>query len=290
MADQFDVIEAGGRGRRRWIVLAVVLALAGVPVIGLLTSRDPVPEVVREPSAIQSLTTAAGVPNVLRAQAKVKDGMALLRVVFPHGVRAEVRYPAELGLDRLGSRPFLGLWVDGQYRQLVAPHNGDIEVTKGGQPIRSFGRHVTLWPRQPGSGSYGQVLLFAFGPWRMAMYDRQQGLDFDLRVALAGGLKGKVTEDGYLVLTGDDRVRLARPGDTAMGDPVGPQLWFGGGASDMVVLLPSPGCARVRSLPYGIRGRGRPVRNVCRDGVRVAALGDDAFVDRALREIRVTVK
>ncbi|WP_336215783.1 hypothetical protein [Nonomuraea sp. LPB2021202275-12-8] len=303
MADQFDVIEVGERGRRRWTGLAVVLVLVGVPVIGLLASREPPPEPAPQPAPIQSLTRVDSAPNVLQAPGKHTGDIEILDVVFPDGQRAEVRYPAELDLDRLGSRPFQGVWVGGHYRQLVAPYNGEIEVTKGGQPIRKFAPHVTLWPRQPGSGSYGQVLLFAFGSWRMAMYDRQEGLDFDDRMALAEGLSGD-TEDGYLVLSGPDlktatetasnletdAVRLARPGENAMGDPAGPQLWFGGGASDMVILIPTPGCKDVSTLPRGIRGRGTPVRDVCRSGVRIAVLGDDRFVSTALDRIRVKLK
>ncbi|WP_049565975.1 hypothetical protein [Nonomuraea sp. SBT364] len=287
MADQFDVIEAGQRGRRRWIGLVVVLALLGVPLVSLLASRDPMPEPVRETAPIRSLTRVESAPNVLNAQSRERDGREVIEVVFPHGVRAEVRYPARLGLDRLGSRPFQGMWVDGDYRQLVAPYNGEIEVTKGGEPIRAFAPHVTLWPRQAGSGSYGQVLLFRFGRWRMAMYDRPSGLDFEQRMAVAAGVRGSVT-DGYLVLSGTDRVRMAEPGESARGEAAGPQLWFGGGISDMVVLIPS--CAKLDQLPRGVRGRGRPVSSVCRDGVRIAAAGDPGFVKTALDEIRITLK
>ncbi|MFI7449201.1 hypothetical protein ACIBQX_17025 [Nonomuraea sp. NPDC049714] len=315
MTEQFDVIEAGGRRPRRWIGLAVVLVLVGVPVVGLLSSREPVAEPAPKPLPSSSRTSTdsgpspsrlervTNAPNVVHARAVVDGDMEVLDVVFPDGQRAEVRYPAELNLDRLGSRPFHGVWVDGRYRQLVAPYNGEIEVTKGGEPIREFAPNVTLWPRQSGSASYGQVLLFAFGPWRVAMYDRWQGLDFDDRVALAERLRGKVTDDGYLILSAKDapagtgsgaggtvKMRMARAGEIAMGDPVGPQLWFGGGASDMVMLIPTPGCAEVRTPPRRGRWQGRAVRDVCRGGVRIGATGDDGFVTAALDEIRVKLK
>ncbi|MFB4286689.1 hypothetical protein ACBI99_03565 [Nonomuraea sp. ATR24] len=287
MADQFDVIEAGERGRRRWVGLVVVLALLVAPVVSLLASRDPMPEPIRETAPIRSLKRVESAPNVLHPQARERDGRETIEVVFPHGVRAEVRYPARLGLDRLGVRPFQGVWVDGDYRELVAPYNGEIEVTRGGEPIRSFAPHVTLWPRQAGSGAYGQVLLFRFGRWRMAMYDRPGGLDYAQRVAVAGDVRGEVT-GGYLTLSGTDRVRMAEPGERVRGEPVGPQLWFGGGISDMVVLIPS--CAEVDRLPRGVRGRGRPVSSVCRGGVRIAAAGDPGFVKAALDGIRITLK
>lgn len=314
MTERFDVIEADGRRPRRWIGLVVVLVLVGVPAVGLLSSRDPVADPAPKPTPGPSLGRAdsapsprrldrvTNAPNALQARAVDDGDVEVLDVVFPDGQRAEVRYPAELNLDRLGSRPFYGVLVDGHYRQLVTPYNGEVEVTKGGKPIREFAPNVTLWPRQSGSASYGQVLLFAFGPWRVAMYDRWQGLDFNDRVALAQRLRGKVTDDGYLVLsakgadsgTGPDgdmvEIRMARPGEIAMGDPVGPQLWFGGGASGMVMLIPTPDCEKARTPPRRGRWQGRAVRDVCRGGMRIGATGDEGFVNTALDGIRVKLK
>jgi hypothetical protein len=190
----------------------------------------------------------------------------------------------------MGSRPFQGVWIDGQYRQLSAPYNGEFEVTAGGRPIRNYAPNVTLWPRRAGSGYYGQVLLFEFGPWRLAMYDRGQGLTFDQRLVLARGLKGRQTKDGYLALSGGGPVRLARPGEKARGNPVGPQLWFGGGAGEMVALVPTPGCRKQAGMPSVIKGRGRPAGAVCRGDVLVAVTGPRPFMKQALEGIRITLK
>ncbi|MFI7703280.1 hypothetical protein [Nonomuraea sp. NPDC049480] len=291
MADRFDVIEVGQSGRRRWVGLVVVVAVVLVPVVGLIASRQPEPRPPeRTPEPISSLTRIESPPNILHAPSRTKGGDEVIEVVFPHGVRAEVRYPAELDLAGMGSRPFQGVWIDGVHRQLVAPYGGEIEVTRGGQPIRSYAPHVTLWPRQAGSGSYGQVLLFAFGKWRLAMYDRGQGLTFDQRLAVARRLKGKATQDGYLVLSGGGTVRLAEPGETAQGDPVGPQLWFGGSAREMVVLVPTPGCENKAGMPFVIDGRGRPAESVCRGDVQVAVTGPSAFRKAAIEGVRVTLK
>jgi hypothetical protein len=313
VTEQFDVIEADGRRPRRWIGLAVVLVLVGVPAVGLLSSRDPRAEPAPKPipssagradgaPSPRRLNRVPNAPNALHARAVDDGDVEVLDVVFPDGQRAEVRYPAELNLDRLGSRPFHGVWVNGDYRQLVAPYNGELEVTKGGKPIREFAPDVTLWPRQSGSASYGQVLLFAFGPWRVAMYDRWQGLDFNDRVALAQRLRGQVTDSGYLVLSVKDtgsgvgpdggtvEIRMARAGEIALGDPVGPQLWFGGGAGGMVMLIPTPDCEKARTPPRRGRWQGRAVRDVCRGGMRIGATGDEGFVTAALDGIRVKLK
>ncbi|MET7336200.1 hypothetical protein [Nonomuraea sp. NPDC005650] len=292
MADRFDVIEVGERGRRRWIGLVVVLALLLIPVVSLLVSRDPEPGPPAGPTSepIRSLTKIDSAPNVLTVRPAAKGGDEVIEVVFPHGVRAEVRYPAELGLAEMGLRPFQGVWVDGQYRQFSAPYNGEFEVTAGGQPIRNYAPNVTLWPRRAGTGYYGQVLLFAFGRWRLAMYDRGQGLTFEQRIALARGLRGRETKDGYLVLSAKAPVRPARPGELAQGEPAGPQLWFGGGAGEMVALVPMPGCGKKAAMPRVIEGRGRPAESVCKGDVLVAVTGAQPFRKRALAGIRITLK
>ncbi|SEG94657.1 hypothetical protein SAMN05444920_108431 [Nonomuraea solani] len=293
MADQFDVIEAGERGRRRWVGLVVVLALLLIPLVSLLTSRDPEPESAPArptPAPIGSLTRLNNAPNLLNPHVKAKNGDEVVKVVFPHGVRAEVRYPAELELDELGVRPFQGAYIDGIYRQFVAPYGGEVEITRGGKPIRNYASNVSLWPRQAGSGSYGQVLLFEFGKWRLAMYDRGLGLTFEQRVDLAKNLKGTVTKDGFLVLSAGGRTRLTKPGDVGEGEAIGPQLWFGGGAGEMIALVPTPDCKKWAGMPGVIEGRGRPADSVCRDNVLIAVTGPAAFRREALKSIRVTLK
>ncbi|MFI6919487.1 hypothetical protein ACIBIZ_05990 [Nonomuraea spiralis] len=291
MSDQFDVIEAGGRGRRRWIGLAVVLTLLVIPAVSLLLSRDPGSGLPAPSSTapIRSLTRIDNGPHALRVPARTKGHDEIIDVVFPDGRRAEVRYPADLDLNELGVRPFQGAWIDGQFRRLGVPYNGVAEVTGGGRPIRSYGPDVTLWPRQPGSGGEGQTLLFVFGQWRMVMQDPGQGLTFDQRMALARELHGRTTKDGFLVLSGKGSVRLAGPGATAQGDPVGPQLWFGGGVREVVALVPIPDCARKARLPSVIAGRGYPGEWTCQGDVEIAVAGSTDFRKRALAGIRVTL-
>ncbi|MFI7641977.1 hypothetical protein [Nonomuraea sp. NPDC049400] len=291
MADRFDVIEQGERGRRRWIGLVALLALLLIPIVSLLSSRDPEPQppATPTPEPSRSLTGIGGAPNILNAPARAKGGDEVIDVVFPHGVRAEVRYPAELGLDEMGSRPSQGAWIDGQHRQFTAPYSGESEVTRGGEPIRNYTPNVTLWPRR-GNGYYGQVLLFSFGRWWLVMNDHGRGLTFDQRMALAKGLKGKVTKDGYLVLSAKEPVRLAKPGESVQGEPVGPQLWFGDGMGDMVALVPTPECKKRALVPAVIRGRGRAADRVCRGDVLVAVTGSQPFRTKAIEGIRVTLK
>ncbi|MET8863297.1 hypothetical protein ABZW11_10120 [Nonomuraea sp. NPDC004580] len=293
MADRFDVIEAGGRGRRRWVGVTVVVALVVICAVNLLNRREPAPMTDAEgptPAPIRSLTRVHSEPNILTAPATREGGDRVLRVVFPDGARGEVRYPAELGLAEMGSRPFWGGWVDGRFRQFVAPYLGEVEITRGGQPIRNFTSNVTLWPRQAGGGSYGQVLLFAFGPWRLAVHDRGPGLTFEQRMTLARQMKGRVTKDGYLVLSAGKDVRLAPPGTVVQGYPAGPQLWFGGGMGELVALVPTPGCASKAKMPAITDGRGRRGEMVCRGDVLVAVTGPPEFRRTVLDDLRITLR
>ncbi|MFG1700218.1 hypothetical protein [Nonomuraea sp. NPDC049309] len=227
-------------------------------------------------------------PNVLIAKPVRKGGDEVLKVVFPDGTRAQVRYPAKLGLAKMGSRPLWGAWVDGRFRQFVAPYAGEIEITRGGKPIRHFTPNVTLWPRPAGSGTRGQVLLFAFGPWRLAVYDVGQGLTFEQRMTMARQVKGRVTEDGYLVLSAGEGVRAAPPGTVVQDRPAGPQLWFGGLGKQRVALVPTPHCAGKARMP-AIDGPGRRGEMVCRGDVLVAVTGPPEFRRMVLDKLRVTL-
>lgn len=290
-----DVIEAGSAGRRRWLGLGVLMVLVGAGIVILIVTRK-VPEKPPPitPASISSIgTMVSGANNLLHPVPRRKDGKEVIDVVFPDGRRAEVRYPQGVALDSLGARPFVGGWIDDDmmlFRRLEAPYSGEAEITRGGQPIREFAGNVTLWPRQPGSGAGGQVLMFAFGDWRLALYDRADGLTFEQRVTWAEKLKGKVTKDGYLVLTATAPVRLAVPGEMARGEPVGPQLWFGGAAGDMVAIIPTPGCNERSRMPSIIGGHGRFARKVCRGEVLVSAVGEPSFVTEAIEGIRVALK
>ncbi|MFI6479686.1 hypothetical protein ACIBH1_17265 [Nonomuraea sp. NPDC050663] len=292
MSEPFDVIEAGSKDRRRRLGAGLLLALAVIVVIGLLSTRGSGPP---EPKASPTPTPTAVVttPNVISPVARRDGDDEVIDVVFPDGTAAEVRYPRQLGLAAMGVRPMLGGWLDGEmtmYRQLVAPYAGQAEVSRGGQALRNLTDNVTLWPRQPGGGS-GQVLLFAFGDWRLALYDRSQGLTFEQRMTWARNLTGKVTDDGFLVLSAKEPLRLAEPGESGWSrEPAGPQLWFGPPEGPTVVLVPTPVCrANPRPPSALIQSRGR-FTYLCRDGLSIGASGTGDWVTQAIEGIRVRLK
>ncbi|SNT60719.1 hypothetical protein SAMN05216276_10797 [Streptosporangium subroseum] len=289
MADgRYDIAEMEApKGPRRWIGFAVLAVLVAVPVIVLLADRrsDELP-VSPDPVSIPARVTVEEVPNALYPKPRREDGREILDVVFPDGSKAEVGYPAELGLAKLGVRPAQGAWLDGHkdlYRQLTAPPGGPAGVAMGKPMIRKLTGKTTLW--HPMSPAEGEVLLFSYGPWYMALHDERDGMPFEQRLLWAKNLRGKVTKGGYLVLSAKPPILLARAGEGLESERVGPQLWFGGAREALLVLAPVPGCD-VESIELSvIQQRRRFSAEACQDGVYVAISGERGFVERAINGI-----
>jgi len=302
---RLDIVEQGPRQRwRRLRVLAAagLLALAA----GALLSRggDPAPAPAAEPSA-QSEPTRTGRPtprvsvgdsnpvtiNALFPEERGSGDTRRIDLTFPDGSRATLTYPADLRLAELGVRPQIGgtLMTDGelQPRLLVAPMRGEAEVARNGPMIRRLEDNVTLWPQPPGSPGAGEVLLFEFGRWRLALTDRRAGLTFEQRQAWARNLRGRVTKDGFLVLSARPPLVLSRPGAVYAERPYGPQLWIGGDGGPLIVLTPTPDCAERAVVPPTVRDRPGDSAARCRGDVHVAVAGERDFVRRVIEEVRV---
>ncbi|MEU1876265.1 hypothetical protein ABZ470_03065 [Streptosporangium sp. NPDC020072] len=289
--DPNDVIESKGpAGPRRWVGIAVLAALVVVPVVSLLASRDPglppVPDTGATTSGAVSAPVAASAPtNVLHPKPRRKGGKEILDVVFPDGTKAEIGYPAELGLAELGVRPALGGWLDGYfslYRELTVPPGGRDEIAQGGPMIRELAGQSTLW--QPASPTEGQIMLFDFTPWYVTLRDQRNGMTFEQRQLWAKNLRGEVTKDGYLVLKASSPVRLGKSGQIFRGGLAGPRLWFGGFGGPLVVVAPMPGCDTAGIGPIEA-GQGVS-ESVCKNGIYVAASGERDIVERVIAGVR----
>ncbi|MER6831695.1 hypothetical protein ABT352_37295 [Streptosporangium sp. NPDC000563] len=285
---QHDIIEARSQGGPwRWIAGAALVALVAW---NLLTGREPdvVPPPPPQPVPTRAGVVAEQVPNVLHPRFRQEGGREIIDVVFPDGSAAEVSYPAEVGLAKLGVRPAMSGRLDGDpgpYRQLNVPSGGPAGVSQGRPMIRQLVKGVTLWP--PMSAAEGEVLLFAFDPWFVALRDLKNGMPFEQRMLWARNLRGRVTKGGYLVLDARPPLRLAARGETLRGEPLGPQLWFGGARETLLVLAPIPGCD-VASIELSVVERRRRFSaESCQDDVYVAASGEQGHVERTMAGITV---
>ena len=226
------------------------------------------------------------VPNALYPKPRREGGREILNVVFPDGSKAEVGYPAELGLAKLGVRPAQGAWLDGHkdlYRQLTAPPGGPAGVAMGKPMIRKLTGKTTLW--RPMSPAEGEVLLFSYGPWYLALHDEKDGMPFEQRLLL-GEEPARQGDQGRLSRAQRQASDPASgAGEGLESERVGPQLWFGGAREALLVLAPVPGCdVESIELPV-IQQRRRFSAEACQDGVYVAISGERGFVERAINGI-----
>ncbi|MFD0884040.1 hypothetical protein ACFQ08_05655, partial [Streptosporangium algeriense] len=228
---------------------------------------------------------AAAPTNVLHPKPRRKGDREILDVVFPDGTKAEIGYPAELALAELGVRPVHGGWLDGYfslYRELTVPPGGHDEIARGGPMIRELAGRGTLW--QPASPAEGQIMLFDFAPWYVALRDQKDGMTFEQRQLWAKNLRGEVRKDGYLVLKASSPVRLARAGQVFRGGLAGPRLWFGGFGGPLVVVAPMPDCETAGIGP--IEADQGVSESVCKNGIYVAASGERGVVERVIAGVR----
>jgi hypothetical protein len=291
-----DIVEYGPR-RRRWVGIVVVAGLLAIPLFGILDGRgDPAPP---PPAAAATPSRTAGTPpatvNAVFPRERGDGDTRTIAVTFPDGTRATVTYPAEMRLAEFGVRPHIGatLAVPGEsarFRLLTAPYRGEADVARSGPMIRHLTDDVTLWPGPPGAPTAGEVLLFAFGRWRLALQDEHNGLNFDQRRTWARSLRGRVTRDGFLVLSARSPLRLARPGDVYNGVVAGPQLWLGGVSGPLIVLTPTPDCARRAVMPLAVQNRPGVSDGACQGDVHVAVSGEPEFVRQVLEQVRVRTR
>ncbi|RJL25162.1 hypothetical protein [Bailinhaonella thermotolerans] len=296
---RYDVVGSGPDEpdpRRERLRRALAVGGAAVVVIGFGVYQaqrpdPPEPAPTRGPVVTPTVEAAAAGRNAVFPAARRRGDTEIVRVTFPDGVSAELRYPRSLAVASLGASPVVGAWLGTDmttYRQLVAPPRGEASLAEGGSRIRDMTPTVSLWPSAPYVPLGGHVLLFEFGRWRMALHDVDEGLTFEQRMEWARNLRGRVTRDGFLVLRADGPLRLAPAGKRMGSELAGPQLHFGAGSRDRQVwIVRQPGCRGVEDPPMRLVSLNRPYAGRCRGDFYLAAAGDLPFVQAVVRNLRV---
>jgi hypothetical protein len=196
--------------------LLAVLLLAGAacgPDGGGPPAAAPLPEgtVPCRPPARPAATGHPGFTPPTRQEGAV----TVLPLVFPDGTTAELRYPPELDLARLGVWPGTAgaLGKDpATGRDLLVVHGDAAGLTAGTAPLacyRGAGRgQVELWgSRDPGIPYW---LVFRFGAWTVALWDGNAGrlLSHPERATWARSLVGRELGSGWLLLRGRHPLKL----------------------------------------------------------------------------------
>lgn len=232
----------------------------------------------------------------------------VLPVAFPDGTRAELVYPPQLGIAKLAVRPYGSAWLRGKS---PSPLRSDVvgrdfwifygaldEVLRfvgGKSPLLlatykgADGQTVGFWDLRS-NRELPDYLGFQFGRWAVLVYDYAgaAAMTDAERASWAANFSGRETDDGFLLLEGSDRLRLARVGEHA-----GPQLDFGMGVVPQRSLSLYPGsCGPHRDQTRLVQGklvqwRGGFADWCLSESMRIQATGADEFIAALIRHLGV---
>lgn len=223
-------------------------------------------------------------------------GANVMPLVFPNGTRANLHFPLHMGLGDFHMVPmaFIKLGEDDccalDTRFLYGTTEPlDAFAEPSGKTFTGWdGSPVELW--EPKKGGDARMLVFTFGPWRLAVSlhnDRDMSEEDLARIAAL--LQGTVTPEGFLVLKGHEDLQIM-DGDL----PLSPQLNLWSLGSRQGVLLSRQPCddAPLESSFFTITQLERSNGQVswCQDGqieVRVHHAGDEEFAQTAIDALRL---
>jgi hypothetical protein len=180
-------------------------------------------------------TETRSVSEVFVPPTRQEGDLTILPLVFPDGSRAELAYPTELRLAELGLSPnILGDLGECGSDPIITPLRQHGEIYIGAEPlsVSEGASRVELW--RGGRGWAGHYLVVDFGSWWFHM--PCVGPVSDATVERWGGsLRGHVTPEGFLVVSGGEGLRFGGP---EAGPSFGPEFYSVGGrdAPGLVVL------------------------------------------------------
>lgn len=200
-----------------------------------------------------STTTTTGIDLATRfvPEVLIEGYTASLVVTFPDGSSADLSWPVDLDLLSGGVTPYA--WAQVPHRQArdFFIRRGHAEEVVGvfGSPrlMEEYedpsGGEVGLW--RPEGWSDVDFLAFEFDSWVVLVYDYRTGetggdpMADDDRQVWVSSLHGRETEDGFLVLSADEPLRIAGAG--AYPSPMSLTLWSEEGEMDLVPEVCVPG-------------------------------------------------
>ena len=276
------------RSRQRTTALAV-----GALVLGLSVSSVTAVQAWRaEQPAAPGPTVSVPEPRGFIPATRVENGSVVMPVTFLDGTTAEIVYAPDLGLAEMGADPYgSGDLHDPPLRCCARDFSFRYRESF---PLPTAGATVKDFPGADGGvvhfqqGPVGTVdfLVFEIGDWRLGVWDSVGDVMSDeLRAMWSANLRGRVSADGFPILTATPPVRLA-----PLGQAHGPSLTFQHLDVNSVEFRPTGTCPpdhvepRVDDLPDGVS---TPV--LCRPewSMQVNITGDRAFVERIITTLQV---
>jgi hypothetical protein len=169
-----------------------------------------------------------------------QNGHVVMPLTFPDGTTAELLYPPRFRLGRFTIRPYgsgrlprqhpMPPWIGNTVgRDFFIVNRGArvvlARMRRGRAPkiIAEYempgGQRVGLWD----VGADVNYLAFQFGRWAVLVYDYKSAgaMTDDERALWVESFSGREADRGWLVVEGDEPLRLARAGEHA-----GPELMF----------------------------------------------------------------
>jgi hypothetical protein len=216
---------------------------------------------------------------------RTEGGLEIVAVTFPDGSTAELAYPTSLGLAGLGVTPYIA----GCGHDFGFTHYDPRDVKYYGEPLEVYegvdGRDVGLYKSVKGWGG-SDFLMFHFGAWWVDLYQyRHERSMPEGRKDCAENLRGTVTDDGWIVLSG--------PPDLGLN---GAELWIGSlGPERRIQIILFPGrCENDATPDATLIGGLKGFADWCDpSGVRIhvyfeagSTFFDDVFEDLEIRDVR----
>lgn len=295
--DGNDVERRAGRLRRNHQRAAGMVAAAVVLVVSV--SSIAAVRAWRTPSTAPSAgTTGSATPSPLPPQrefvpaTRIENGAVVMPLTFLDGTTAEIVYPPDLDIAGMGAVPYSsGRLYDPPInccaRDFAVSY--DQRVPSSLEPVKEYpgvdGRPVRFF-----EGPGPDYLVFEIGDWRLAVWDGAGGalMSDEARAMWSANMSGRVSIDGFPVLTATAPVRLQGPGESH-----GPEIGFSSSANgdgNSIEFRPSPECPAGFDEPQIEEHSGGQLSLIlCRPqwSMMVNASGDRAFVLRVVEALDV---
>lgn len=233
------------------VVVAVSLVVAGctndgvsVPTTSTTFSSTTSTSLTQTGSATQSTVPPNYVLTVFIPEVSVDQGQAALELTLLDGTTLEIEWPETLDLLSGGVTPYGWARIEGGAARDFYIRYGDVvdviaqfgPATQVGKYPDNAGGVVSFWRPTADEVDY---LGFQFGGWAVLVYDyRTAGegrMTDESRALWATHFHGSITDEGFLRLSADPPLTLARAGEYP--SPMSMTLWSPTG---LVFLIPGP--------------------------------------------------